>query len=136
MMKRLISYLYKRYGEPDLLDISRFKHNISKSLPITQQGDIDVFEIDEKQRKDFLQWAYTIKNDKYFDYLINALLKAQEQEIISKVVTEKQLLCARAARHGVEMVREQFDYLAEKYIALTTMQEKHNDRFEIFDNSQ
>lgn len=133
-MKRLIIWLYRRYGDPELLDISRFKHNISQVLPISPEGNIDVFQIDETKRKDFLQWAYDTKNAEYFDLLINALLKAQEQEIVARVITEKQLLSGRSARHGVEIVREQFEYLSEKYLSLTTQEKKVIDRFEIFES--
>lgn len=81
--------------------------------------------------EDFLLWCAEVKRSEYFNPFMDALLKAQENEIVSSVSTEKALLCARAARHGVEIVREQFTILEDKYLALTTADKEVINRFEV-----
>ena len=112
-----------------MLDISRFNHGITAGLPIDYQGDILTEGLD--QEKDFLLWCSEVSRSQYFHPFMDSLLKAQEREIVSSVTTEKALLCARAARHGVEIVREQFIRLDGKYFSLINFDKEVINRFEV-----
>ncbi len=130
-MRKLITWLYKRYGEPELLDITRFRYGITGTLPVDLNGNIDVFEMEESKRADFLRWAYDVFSNPYFPLVIDSLLKVQGDEMIAKAITEKQLLCGRSSRHGVNIVLEQYKYLADKYLALTTPVKETINKYDI-----
>jgi hypothetical protein len=128
-MKSFATWLYKKFGEPELLDIARYKSGIKAHLPIDREGNVDY--TDSLKKLDFLQWCHSVSTCEYFGPFIGALLKAQEVEIVENVATEQSLRNARAARHGVNIVREQFEIQAEKYIALTAEEKEDYNTFEV-----
>lgn len=132
LVKWFALWLYKRVGEPELLDIARYQNGIKAHLPLDLQGNID-FQ-DSQKVKAFLQWCHFTATSEYFEPFIGAMLKAQEVEIIENVATEKALLNARAARHGVSIVEEQFRIQADKYIALTSEKREEFNKFEVIGN--
>jgi len=131
MLKRFSIWLFKRYGEPELLDIARYKSGISSGLPLDLDGDIDVFQLPEGEREEFFIWAHTVKSHRYFGLIIDSMLKAQEREIVQYITKQELLNSARSARHGVETVREQFEILSDKFLALTSGEETLYDLTEI-----
>lgn len=129
LLKSFATWLYRKVGEPELLDIARYKNGIVAHLPISDLGNID-YE-DNQKKLDFLQWCHSTATCEYFSPFISSLLKAQENEIVQNVATLETLRNARAARHGVSIVKEQFEIQADKYIALTAEKEKVFDKHAI-----
>ena len=105
MLKKIVRWLYTRYGEPDIVGMTRVQM-------YSVNPNIDMEGMNADQLKMYAQKALILQEDEVLNDILNQVCNEQAEFVIGQAQTWEQALCGRFTINGVALVRERIQNAA------------------------
>lgn len=110
-MKRFISYLYKRFVNPDITEIVRKQLKLVTD-PISEEK---FYSLSEDKQADFLKACFELNENKVLKQILDGMMVLQRDETFSKGETGEHFLHGKIHFHAYGLIREVLQNYANRY---------------------
>lgn len=129
-MKRFISYLYKRFVNPDITEIVRKQLHLVTD-PMSQER---FYSLPDDKRIDFLKSCWDLNQNEILKQILDGMMVIQRDETFSKGETGEHFLHGKIHFHAYGLIREVLQNYANQYEEETKKNTvEGSERYDILD---